>query len=277
MDMLTLHDAIRRFLAEDIGPGDITSEPIFPPDQLGTAEFVAQESFITAGCTLIAPAVFQAMNPNISCSGVTDGTRVSKDEVLFTAQGPVIDLLKAERVALNLVQRCCGIATLTRRFVDLVADLPVRVVDTRKTVPGLRMLDKYAVKAGGGANHRMNLADGILIKDNHIASCGSITQAVNRVRNSIPHTLKIEVETDTLDQVVECLECGVEVIMLDNMTTDQMRQAVKMVAGRALLEASGGVTLSTIRSIAETGVDIISVGALTHSAPACDISMRLHR
>jgi len=188
-------------------------------------------------------------------------------------RGPVVDLLKAERVALNLLQRLSGIATLTARFVELVKGQRARITDTRKTTPGLRLLEKYAVMAGGGSNHRFNLADGVLIKDNHIAACGSITEAVARVRAKVPHTIRIEVETEDIDQVRECLACRVDIIMLDNMGIKAMQEAVACIDGRALVEASGGVNLATVAAIAATGVDIISIGALTHSAPACDIGM----
>ena len=198
---------------------------------------------------------------------------VSAGASLLQVSGPVVDLLKAERVALNLFQRLCGIATLTSRYVEKTKLYPVRITDTRKTTPGLRMLEKYAVRAGGGYNHRYNLCDGVLIKDNHIAACGSITGAVETLRETIPHTIKIEVEADTLDQVRECLDCGADIIMLDNMDTATMSKAVSMVGDRALLEASGGVSLDTVADIAATGVDLISVGALTHSAPSCDIGM----
>jgi nicotinate-nucleotide pyrophosphorylase (carboxylating) len=275
MDEQYLRQNIKRFLAEDIGSGDITSEPIFALEQMGEAIFIAKEDFIAAGLESVTPLVFHCQNAAISCGGKADGNRVREGETVFRAKGPILDLLKAERVALNLVQRLCGIATLTRRFLEQVRDLPVQIVDTRKTTPGLRVLEKYAVRIGGGHNHRMSLADGILIKDNHIAACGSISEAVSRVRSRAPHTLKIEVETENLEQVRECLECRVEIIMLDNMGLDEMRQAVILVNRRALLEASGGVRLETVRAIAETGVDLISVGALTHSAPACDISMEL--
>ena len=192
---------------------------------------------------------------------------------LLTLEGCTRTLLRGERVALNLVQRLCGIATLTAAFADRVAGTKARIVDTRKTTPGLRLLEKYAVRASGGHNHRYSLSDGVLIKDNHIAACGSITEAVRRVRRRAPHTIAIEVETDTLAQVEECLACGVGVIMLDNMDLATMRRAVALIGDRALIEASGGVNLDTVRAIAETGVDIISVGALTHSARACDIGM----
>jgi nicotinate-nucleotide pyrophosphorylase (carboxylating) len=275
MKSLAIDAAINRFLREDIGTGDITTQAIFAPDQKGTASFIAKESFVVAGME-IAARVFLLQNPDLSISqAASDGVRTRKGDLLLKVSGPVCDLLQAERVALNLVQRLCGIATLTSRYAEKVHPLPVRIVDTRKTTPGLRVLEKYAVQVGGGHNHRFNLADGILIKDNHIAACGSITEAVRRVRARAPHTLKIEVETENLAQVAECLACGVDIIMLDNMDPASMREAVELVNGRALLEASGGINLDNIRKFAETGVDLLSVGALTHSAPACDISMRL--
>ncbi len=272
---MTLRKAIFDFLSEDLGHGDITSEAIFSSDQPGKASFIAKESFLAAGAENIASEVFRACNPDIACKGIKDGTRVSEGDIIFTAEGPVLDLLRAERVALNLVQRLCGIATLTSRFVEKVILLPVKIVDTRKTTPGLRMLEKYAVRVGGGHNHRFNLADGVLVKDNHIAAFGSIPKAVNRIRERVPHTIKIEVEAENLQQVEACLAADVDIIMLDNMSLDMMRESVRLVKGRALLEASGGINLNTIRAVAETGVNLISVGALTHSAPACDISMEL--
>ena len=275
MNRLELLEGLKRFLAEDLGSGDLTSESIFADSQPGKARFIARAAFVCAGMETVAPEVFRLCNPCIDYTAVVDGTRVQPDDVLFTAAGPVIDLLRAERVALNLVQRLCGIATLTSRFVDKVMLLPVKIVDTRKTTPGLRMLEKYAVRVGGGHNHRFNLADGILIKDNHIAACGSIQKAVKRVRERVPHTLKIEVEAETLEQVEACLAADVDIIMLDNMSPELMRQAVRLVKGRALLEASGGINLENVRAVAETGVNLISIGALTHSAPACDISMEM--
>ena len=276
MDVNILKKAIEKFLQEDIGSGDLTSEATLPEDLTGTAEFVAKGSFVLCGIETVAPLVFKTQNPSIEITSTSrDKTTASPGDILLTAQGPVLDLLKAERVALNLVQRLSGIATLTARFVEKVKPLPVKILDTRKTTPGLRMLEKYAVRVGGGHNHRFNLADGILIKDNHIEACGSIKNAVERMREKIPHTMKIEVEAATIEQVRECISCAVDIIMLDNMDPARMREAVKLVGGRALLEASGGVNLDNVRQIAETGVDFISVGALTHSAPACDISMRL--
>ncbi len=274
MDKNLLHGLIRTFLAEDIGRGDLTSESIFAENEIGSARLVAREAFVVAGAGVVAAEVFRVQNPNITLiDPVEDGKRVHPGDVVLTVRGPVVDLLKAERVALNLLQRLSGIATLTARFVDCVKGYPVRITDTRKTTPGLRVLEKYAVQVGGGTNHRFNLSDGVLIKDNHIAACGSITEAVTRVRASVPHTLRIEVEAETLAQVRECLACRVDIIMLDNMAITEMKEAVACIAGRALVEASGGVNLDTVAEIARTGVDIISIGALTHSASSCDIGM----
>jgi len=274
MDRNLLHELIRSFLLEDVGRGDLTSESIFSENESGSARLVARESFVVAGVETVAAEVFRIQNPTIIADEpVADGTNVSVGTVLLTVTGPVVDLLKAERVALNLLQRMSGIATLTASYVEKVKGYPVRITDTRKTTPGLRVLEKYAVCVGGGSNHRFNLTDGILIKDNHIAACGSIKEAVSRVKKNIPHTLKIEVETDTLEQVEECLECGVDIIMLDNMSPEMMGRAGELINGKALIEASGGVNLHSVESIARSGVDIISIGALTHSAPSCDIGM----
>jgi len=274
MDRNLLHGMIRTFLAEDIGRGDLTSESIFNEAEVGRARLVARVACVVAGCGSVAAEVFRVQNPATKVSvQVADGSRVEAGAVLLTVEGPIVDLLKAERVALNLLQRLSGIATLTASFVDEVRGNPARIADTRKTTPGLRVLEKYAVRTGGGSNHRFNLTDGVLIKDNHIAACGSITEAVARVRSQVPHTIRIEVETETLQQVRECLDCRVDIIMLDNMDTATMKEAVAIIDGRALVEASGGVRLANVREIAATGVDIISIGALTHSAPSCDIGM----
>ena len=276
MDVNVLKKNIEKFLHEDIGSGDLTSEAILDAEQAGIAEFVAKGSFVVCGIETFASLVFKTQNPAIEIIEASkDASQASPGDILLKAKGPVLDLLKAERVALNLVQRLCGIATLTALFVKKVKPLPVRILDTRKTTPGLRMLEKYAVRVGGGYNHRFNLADGVLIKDNHIQACGSIKNAVAKMREKVPHTMKIEVEASSMEEVRECLNSTVDIIMLDNMTSDQMREAVKLTGGRALLEASGGISLDNVREVAETGVDYISIGALTHSAPACDISMRL--
>jgi len=274
LDKHNLRKLLRSFLLEDIAHGDLSSESLFPPEQLGSARLVAREACVVAGAERVAAEVFRLQNPEIKCrDAVVDGNSVTAGETLLTVSGPVVDLLKAERVALNLLQRLSGIATLTSRFVEKTKLYPVRITDTRKTTPGLRMLEKYAVRVGGGYNHRFSLSDGVMIKDNHLAACGSVTRAVEILREKIPHTIKIEVETDTLEQVRECLDARVDIIMLDNMDLETMKQAVTMIDGRALVEASGGVNLSTVADIAATGVDIISVGALTHSPPSCDIGM----
>lgn len=275
MDQLFVRAAIIRFLAEDLGAGDLTSAAIFKQEQVARAEFIAQVPMIAAGMSAVAAQVFTTVNPEVRFTAAADGSALTSGQIALTVDGPVLDLLKAERVALNLAQRLCGIATLTAKFVELIRPLSVKITDTRKTTPGLRPFEKYAVLVGGGHNHRFSLSDGIMIKDNHLAAAGSISKAVALARASIPHTLKIEVEAETLDQVRECLECGVEIIMLDNMDCESMRQAVAMTNGRAILEASGGICISNVRQVAETGVNIISIGALTHSAPACDISMRI--
>ncbi|MCI5119901.1 MAG: carboxylating nicotinate-nucleotide diphosphorylase [Candidatus Electrothrix sp. AUS4] len=274
MDTFLLDEQLRHFLREDLEHGDITTDSIFSDQDTATVTIRAREPLVAAGMELVAARVFQILDPRINIAQPKpDGEKVSTNEVLMRVSGPVRSLLKGERVALNLVQRLCGISTLTHQYVDAVQGLKARVVDTRKTTPGLRILEKYAVRVGGGKNHRYSLSDGVLIKDNHIAACGSIRQAVERAWATVPHTIAIQVETDTLEQVQECLECGVQIIMLDNMNLDTMRQAVSMINGKALVEASGGVNLDTVRGIAETGVDIISVGALTHSARSCDIGL----
>ena len=274
MDTFLLDPILRRFLEEDLEHGDITTDAIFAETDTAKAAFIARHDMVAAGMGTVAARVFHLVDERIRCENAApDGCRVQKGSVLLEISGPTRGLLKAERTALNLAQRLSGIATRTAAFVEEVRGLPVAIVDTRKTTPGLRMLEKYAVRAGGGRNHRYGLSDGVLIKDNHIAACGSIAEAVRRARARVPHTIGIEVETDNLAQVEECLREGVRIIMLDNMPPALMREAVALIAGRALVEASGGVNLDNVRAIAESGVDIISIGGLTHSAPACDIGM----
>jgi nicotinate-nucleotide pyrophosphorylase (carboxylating) len=220
--------------------------------------------------------VFVSYDGDISFrDNVEDGGLVKSGDILTEISGKLGSILTAERVALNFLQRLCGIATLTRRYVDEVRGTGAKILDTRKTTPGLRMLEKYAVTIGGGFNHRFGLYDGILIKDNHIDAAGGISAAVDRISGGVPHTLKVEVEVKNLREVEEALSAGVDIIMLDNMGAGEMKEAVSLINGRVLIEASGNVTLSRVREIAETGVDIISVGALTHSAPASDISLRV--
>ncbi len=259
-------------IAEDIGPGDVTSEAILPPDQTLQAQLVVKKPGVIAGLP-VAAAVFRRVDPAVRFTPrVRDGDRVAPGDVIAEVEGPARSLLAAERTALNFLQRLSGIATLTRRFVDAVAGTRAVILDTRKTHPGYRALEKYAVRMGGGQNHRMGLYDMILIKDNHIAAAGSITAAVRRARAAYPH-LPVEVEVQDLDQLREALELPVDRIMLDNFDLEGIRAAVQMAAGRVPLEVSGGVTLERVAELAATGVDYISVGALTHSAPALDISM----
>ena len=268
-----LRRIVETALYEDIGSGDITTLATIAPDIISQAELVAKEDFVLAGID-VAAEVFKTVDPSISFEClIADGESVAKGDVLAWLKGSASSLLQGERVALNLLQRMSGIATLTSCFVKEVEETDAVVVDTRKTMPGLRVLDKYSVRAGGGTNHRTSLYDGVLIKENHIAAAGGITVAIERARLRAPHTMKIEVETTNMDEVTEALAAGADIILLDNMTLDQLREAVQLIDGRAKAEASGGVNLETVREIAETGVDLISVGALTHSAKAVDISM----
>lgn len=273
--MSLLSRIIEFALAEDIHTGDITTDTVVPPGRSGRARLIAKEPMVLAGLD-VARQVFLAVDPSLRFTPrAADGDQLAVGTVMAEVEGDAASLLKGERVALNFLQRLCGIATVTSRYVAAVAGTGARIVDTRKTTPGLRVLEKYAVRVGGGTNHRTGLYDGVLIKENHIAAAGGITEAVRRARQGVPHTIRIEVETETLEEVREALAAGADIIMLDNMDVPTMREAVAIIGGRSLVEASGGVRLETVRAIAETGVDIISVGALTHSAPATDISMLL--
>ncbi len=274
-----LREQIRGWLAEDIGSGDITTEATIPRDASAKAVIHVKESGIVAGLP-IAKLVFEMVDPTlVFMPKLEDGQRVQRGDVLAEVEGSIHSLLTGERLALNLMQRLSGIATKTRAFVDALGGLPVRLVDTRKTTPGHRLLEKYAVRVGGGANHRFGLYDAVMIKDNHIKGSGGIRQAVEAARARIPHTMKIEVETESLEQVEEALASGADIIMLDNMGAALMKQAVsriKAAAPHVIVEASGGVTLETVRVIASCGVDVISVGGLTYSFHALDISLDLH-
>lgn len=273
--MTGLDRIIENALAEDIHTGDITTLAVVPQRRDVRARLIAKEPLVLAGVE-VAARVFHLLDARILFTPHhADGDTLKAGALIAEICGDAALLLQGERVALNLLQRMCGVATLTSRYVAAVAGTGVRIVDTRKTTPGLRILEKYAVRVGGGINHRTGLYDGVLIKENHIAASGGITAAVARARAYIPHTMKIEVETETLADVAEALATSADVIMLDNMDMATMREAVAMIAGRVPVEASGGVNLETVRGIADTGVDIISVGALTHSAPAMDISMLL--
>jgi len=273
--MIALDRIIENALLEDLHTGDLTTLAVLPEKRAARGRLIAKEPFILAGID-VAARVFDFLDPDTVFSPrFTDGASLTKGDVIAEMSGDAACLLQGERVALNLLQRMCGIATLTARYGEAVRGTRARVTDTRKTTPGLRQLEKYAVRVGGGSNHRFGLYDGVLIKENHIAAAGGITVAVERARAFVPHTIRVEVETETLEQAAEALAAGADIIMLDNMDPEMMRRAVEMIGGKALVEASGGVTLDTIGRIAATGVDIISVGALTHSARAMDISMLL--
>jgi len=272
---LLIEPIVRAALAEDLGrAGDVTSTALIPQGQRITAVFAARAEGRVAGidCARIALAV---LDPTARFEIVTgDGADVTaNDGTIARVEGEALAVLGAERVALNLLGRLSGVATLTRAYVRAVEGAGARIVCTRKTTPGLRALEKYAVRCGGGVNHRYGLDDAMLIKDNHIAACGSVAAAMQRAKAAAGHLMRIEIEVDTLDQLNEALPLGPDVIMLDNFALEDLREAVRRVAGAVVLEASGGVTLQTVRAIAETGVDAISVGALTHSAPVLDIGL----
>ena len=266
-------------LEEDLGPGDVTTDALIPPDIRGLGSIVAKTTGVIAGVE-VALEVFRQANPDVETRTlIADGSEVSPGVVVAEVEGSIAGILKGERVALNFLQRLSGIATATSMYVKAAQGTKARIVDTRKTVPGIRQLEKYAVRMGGGHNHRYNLADGILIKDNHIAALRAqglgLIEIVSRARENSPHTLRVEIEVESIDEAKEALEAGADVILLDNMSPEEMRQVVTLTEGRRLLEASGGINLETVRAVAETGVDLISVGALTHSVMAMDISLDL--
>jgi nicotinate-nucleotide pyrophosphorylase (carboxylating) len=266
-------------LAEDLGKGDVTTNSLIPDEKIGVASILAKEEGILAGVE-IAEEVFRQVDTKLKIKvWLKDGAKVGSGDMIAVVEGRIASILKAERTALNFLQRLSGIASDTNRYVKAVEGLPVRIMDTRKTTPCLRVLEKYAVKVGGGKNHRMHLGDGILIKDNHLAALRSeglsIKEIIARARQNAPGGVRVELEVSTPQGALEAAEAGADVIMLDNMRLEDMRQAVKVIHGRALVEASGGITLDTVRAVAETGVDFISVGALTHSVKALDISLKL--
>jgi nicotinate-nucleotide pyrophosphorylase (carboxylating) len=271
-------EAVRRALAEDAPWGDITSESLIPADARLSAKLVAREPGVLSGIAVFSAAMALTNSATEVQPALADGARFERGTVLATVDGAARPVLTAERVALNFVQRMSGIATMTGSFVAAVAGTKARIVDTRKTTPGLRLFERYAVRCGGGNNHRFSLSDAMLAKDNHLAVLTrngerDLTDALREVRRALPHTTHLEVEVDRPDQIAAVLDAGVDTIMLDNFTLDQMRAAVQQIAGRALVEASGSVKLDAVRAIAETGVDIISVGALTHSARALDLGL----
>ncbi len=270
-----IDDIIKRAVSEDINYIDVSADYLLDPGQVGKARFLAKADGVLCGLD-IALRVFELLDGSFSAVRYKkDGDELKKGELIAELTGKTARLLKGERTALNLLQHLSGIATQTAAAVKAVEGTRAQITDTRKTLPGLRALQKYAVTCGGGKNHRFNLSDGAMLKDNHIDAAGGITQAVKILRGKLGHMVKIEVETRDLDEVREALEAGAEIIMLDNMDAAMMKEAVELAGGRALLEASGGITLETLREVAETGVDIISLGALTHSVKALDISMKL--
>lgn len=275
-----VQEIIDRASREDLGWGDITTAALIPQCQ-AKGSVLVKKAGVLAGIHILEQ-VFRSVDENIQVEVLMgDGAKVGPGDVVAIVRGSAASILSAERVALNFLQRLSGIATLTSRYVEAVKGLPVRIADTRKTTPGLRILEKYAVRVGGGVNHRQSLSDGVIIKDNHLtilrSSGHSMKEIVTKARDNVPHTVKIEVEVETVEEAVAAVEAGADVLMLDNMSLEEMQRAVQAVTGRALLEASGGVTLENVRQIAETGVDIISSGALTHSVKALDISVELKR
>ena len=274
MHRLLYKEIVAAAVAEDLGSGDRTTESILL-EETGKAEIVTREEGIVAGLA-VAREVFSQIDRRISfMAQAQDGDHLRPADRLVLLQGPLSGILTGERVALNFLQHMSGIATATGRAVESIRGTGACIVDTRKTTPGLRVLEKYAVRTGGGENHRFSLSDMVLIKDNHIRCAGSITEAVARVRKRCGFTCKIEVEATTIPEVQEALECGVEVIMLDNMTLEMMRQAVRLIGGRALVEASGGITPDRLQEVAATGVNLLSLGYLTHSAPSLNLSLRV--
>ena len=278
MDILVtpqIERLIRSALEEDIGPGDITTLSTVPLQARGKGLFRAKREGVVAGLVLVEK-IFSVLDGDVEVRCLRrDGDSVARGTVVAEAEGPIRSLLMGERTALNFLQRLSGTATLTRRYVDAIKDFPCKLIDTRKTTPGFRALEKYAVRMGGGTNHRFGLYDAALVKDNHIAAAGSIASAVEQVRRQAPFMAKVEVECSSLGQVGEAVGAGADVIMLDNMNPKQMAEAVRLINQRAWVEASGGITMETLREVAATGVDFISVGALTHSAPAVDFNMKI--
>ena len=265
-------------LKEDLGHGDVTTDALIEPGLKGLAWLRAKEELVLCGLE-VAKEVFFLVDSELSFIPLRkDGEAINSGEVVAEIRGKVASILKGERVALNLLQHLSGVATYTRKFVEKVKDFPVKILDTRKTIPGLRVLEKYAVSCGGGANHRFGLSDGVLIKDNHIKACGSVKEALVRARARLPHVYKIEIEVKDLEELKEALMAGADAVLLDNMDLETLKEAVKLarkIKKDAILEASGGVRLENVREIAATGVDLISIGRLTHSAPAVDLHLKV--
>jgi nicotinate-nucleotide pyrophosphorylase (carboxylating) len=279
LDVSLVRTVVAAALEEDGARGDVTTRALVPPGQQGRGVIVAKSDGVLCGLP-IAQAAFVALDPSISFEPlVQDGASIASGDLLARVAGPLAPILSAERVALNFLQRLSGVATATRRMVDAVAGTQVRMLDTRKTTPGLRALERYAVRCGGGQNHRYNLSDAVLIKDNHLAAARArgltIAQVLEQARRAVTEGMKIEIEVTSVEEACEALDAGATALLLDNMPLSDMRRAVELAHGRATTEASGGVTLENVRAVAETGVDFISVGALTHSAPGLDMSLEI--
>ena len=275
LDFQSIDPLIDFAFAEDIGAGDITTESTVPASRSGIGKILAKSAGVIAGLP-VAQRVFERVDASLEFQAlVSDGARVESMDEIASVEGSARSMLISERIALNFLQRLSGTATLTAQCVTAAERYKARIIDTRKTTAGWRTIQKYAVRVGGGGNHRLGLYDGVLIKDNHIVAAGGVTQAIQAAREKAHHLLRIEVEAKTLDQVEEALEAGAEILLLDNMSVDLMKIAVAKIAGRALIEASGGITLDQIQAVAATGVNLISVGALTHSAMPLDISLEL--
>lgn len=276
MDNIYIDHIINNALSEDVGTGDITTLSTISKDTIIKGNFIAKEQGILCGINIVK-RVFSILDKNIIIdNALEDGDTVEKGSIIATINGTAQSILTGERVALNFLQLLSGISTKTNNCVKTIEGTNAQICDTRKTTPGLRVLEKYAVKVGGGSNHRFNLSDGVLIKDNHIKAAGSITNAINKARDYIPHTLKIEVEVENESMIIEAIKAGADIIMLDNMNIDEMRKAVELINGRAIVEASGNMGEKDLLSVARTGVDLISIGALTHTIKALDISLKFN-
>jgi nicotinate-nucleotide pyrophosphorylase (carboxylating) len=275
LDLRLLQDALIAALREDVGAGDVTSRATIPANARAAARYTTKQALVVSG-VLVAAEIVRYVDPSLEFKLLgEDGSSVPVGSALAEVRGSARSILTAERTSLNLLQRMCGIATVTRRYVDRIEGTRARILDTRKTVPGLRVLDKYAVSCGGGMNHRMGLFDGVLIKNNHIAFHSSVAEAIEEARRHLGHLVKIEVEVRNIQELQAALAAGADIVLLDNFTPAETRKAVEFIAGRVPVESSGGITLDNVRDFAEAGVDYISVGALTHSVPAVDIHLRI--
>lgn len=273
LNWILVDEIIYNGLKEDINNFDITTDILIDKESKSLAHMLAKEEGVIAGLN-VAQRVFEILDKDVNVKfNVKEGDKVSKGTVIAQIEGSTKAILNGERLALNLIQRMSGIATISRKYRDIVKDIPVRIVDTRKTTPGLRILEKYAVRVGGCYNHRYNLSEAVLIKDNHIKAIGGIKKAIDKIKNNLSHTIKVEVEVESIKGLKEAIEAGADIVMLDNMNLEDMRKAVEIGRGKVILEASGGITIEELVETAKTGVDVISVGALTHSVKALDISL----